>query len=149
MAGFLVENVAPVRAEPLVECPPPDGGAGLRHLLRHGGGRAHVQEFVALWPLVLAVALARMGAIYGSARTGGAGSRRAEPVVSAVRLDRAGVPGGGGTGPGDDRGGPASAGRSGHADADVGIIAFNESVGPVLFRRGLDRAGEIVVSVKG
>jgi hypothetical protein len=25
----------------------------------------------------------------------------------------------------------------------VGIIAFNESVGPVLFRGGLDRAGEI------
>jgi len=25
----------------------------------------------------------------------------------------------------------------------VGIIAFNESVGPVLFRTGLDRAGEI------
>ena len=27
----------------------------------------------------------------------------------------------------------------------VGIIAFNESVGPVVFRRGLDRAGEIIV----
>jgi hypothetical protein len=26
----------------------------------------------------------------------------------------------------------------------VGVIAFNESVGPVLFRRGLDQAGEIV-----
>jgi hypothetical protein len=26
----------------------------------------------------------------------------------------------------------------------VGVIAVNESVGPVLFRRGLDRAGEIV-----
>ena len=26
----------------------------------------------------------------------------------------------------------------------VGVIAFNESVGPVVFRRGLDRAGEIV-----
>ena len=26
----------------------------------------------------------------------------------------------------------------------VGVIAFNESVGSVLFRRGLDRAGEIV-----
>jgi hypothetical protein len=25
----------------------------------------------------------------------------------------------------------------------VGIIAFNETVGPVLFRAGLDRAGEI------
>jgi hypothetical protein len=26
----------------------------------------------------------------------------------------------------------------------VGVIALNESVGPVFFRRGLDRAGEIV-----
>jgi len=25
----------------------------------------------------------------------------------------------------------------------VGVIAFNESVGPILFRRGLERAGEV------
>ena len=25
----------------------------------------------------------------------------------------------------------------------VGVIAFNESLGPILFRRGLERAGEI------
>ena len=25
----------------------------------------------------------------------------------------------------------------------VGVIAFNESMGPILFRRGLERAGEI------
>ena len=40
VAGFFVENVAPVRAEPLVRHPPSHGGPGVRDLLRDGGGRA-------------------------------------------------------------------------------------------------------------
>ena len=40
VAGFLVENVAPVRAEPLVEMLHVMAVPGLRDLLRHGGSRS-------------------------------------------------------------------------------------------------------------
>jgi len=66
LAGFLVENVAPVRAEPLV---------GVLHQMAvpvfviffaMAGAELRLQEFAALWPLILVVAMARMGAIFGS-----------------------------------------------------------------------------------
>jgi Kef-type K+ transport system membrane component KefB len=142
VAGFLVENVAPVRAEPLVE---------MLHLMAvpvfviffaMAGADLRLQAFVALWPIVLAVALVRMGLIYAGS-TAGARLGRAEPVVTRYAwtglVSQAGVALGLATIVAD------RLPRLGLAMQTmiVGIIAFNESVGPVLFRTGLDRAGEI------
>jgi Kef-type K+ transport system membrane component KefB len=144
VAGFLVENVAPVRAEPLVD---------MLHLMAvpvfviffaMAGADLRLQAFIALWPIVLTVALVRMGLIYAGS-TAGARLGRAEPVVIRYAwtglVSQAGVALGLATIVAD------RLPRLGLAmqTVIVGIIAFNESVGPVLFRTGLDRAGEIRV----
>jgi Kef-type K+ transport system membrane component KefB len=144
VAGFLVENVAPVRAEPLVD---------MLHLMAvpvfviffaMAGADLRLQAFVALWPIVLTVALIRMGLIYAGS-TAGARLGRAEPVVTRYAwtglVSQAGVALGLATIVAD------RLPRLGLAmqTVIVGIIAFNETVGSVLFRTGLDRAGEIRV----
>jgi Kef-type K+ transport system membrane component KefB len=145
VAGFFVENVAPVRAEPLVET--------LHHMavpvfvifFAMAGAELDVASFASLWPLVLLLAVVRAGAILGGSRAG-ARVGRAEPVVAREiwtgLVSQAGVALGLAT---------IIAERLpvlGHAMQAliVGIIAVNESVGPVLFRRGLARAGEITVA---
>ncbi|HWN17297.1 MAG TPA: cation:proton antiporter [Gemmatimonadales bacterium] len=145
VAGFLVENVAPVRAEPLVDALHQTAVPVFVIFFAMAGAELQVREFLAVWPLVVVVALARMGAIFGSSRTA-ARIARAEPVVqqygwtglvsqagvalslSVIVADRLPLVG------------------LAMQTLAVGIIAFNETVGPVLFRRGLERAGEVVVS---
>ncbi|MDQ3224944.1 MAG: cation:proton antiporter [Gemmatimonadota bacterium] len=142
VAGFLVENVAPVRAEPLVSTLHQMAVPVFVIFFAIAGAELHVREFRALWPLVLAVALVRIGAIFLSTRAGGrlAG---AEPVVTRFAwtglVPQAGVALGLATVVAD------RLPRLGLAMQTliVGVIAFNESVGPLLFRRGLERAGEI------
>jgi len=144
VAGFLVENVAPVRAEPLVE---------ILHLMAvpvfviffaMAGADLRLQTFLALWPIIVTVALVRVGLIYAGT-TAGARLGRADPVVTRYAwtglVSQAGVALGLATIVAD------RLPRLGLAMQTliVGIIAFNESVGPVLFRSGLDRAGEIRV----
>ena len=144
VAGFLVENVAPVRAEPLV---------GMLHVMAvpvfviffaMAGADLRLQTFEALWPLILAVALTRVGLVYAGSRVG-ARLGEAEPVVARYAwtglVSQAGVALGLATIVAD------RLPRLGLAMQTmiVGIIAFNESVGPVLFRSGLERAGEIRV----
>ncbi|HEY7482346.1 MAG TPA: cation:proton antiporter [Gemmatimonadales bacterium] len=144
VAGFLVENVAPVRAEPLLE---------VLHLMAvpvfviffaMAGADLRLQTFVAFWPLVLAVALVRVALIYAGS-TAGARLGRAEPVVTRYGwtglVSQAGVALGLATIVADRL---PKLGLAMHTII-LGIIAFNESVGPVLFRGGLDRAGEIRV----
>jgi Kef-type K+ transport system membrane component KefB len=144
VAGFLVENVAPVRAEPLVDALHQTAVPVFVIFFAMAGAELHIQEFEAVWPLVLAVALIRIGAIYGSTRSA-ARLARAEPPVqrygwtglvsqagvalslSTIVADRLPVVG------------------LAMQTLTVGVIAFNESVGPILFRRGLDRAGEVRV----
>jgi Kef-type K+ transport system membrane component KefB len=142
VAGFLVENVAPVRAEPLVEMLHVMAVPVFVIFFAMAGADLRLQTFQDLWPLVLAVALARMGLVYlGS--TAGARMGRAEPVVARYAwtglVSQAGVALGLATIVAD------RLPRLGLAMQTiiVGIIAFNESVGPILFRAGLDRAGEI------
>lgn len=144
VAGFLVENVAPVRAEPLI---------GMLHVMAvpvfviffaMAGADLRLQTFVTLWPVILAVALVRVGLVYAGS-TAGARVGRAESVVTRYAwtglVSQAGVALGLATIVAD------RLPRLGLAmqTVIVGIIAFNESVGPVLFRGGLDRAGEIRV----
>jgi Kef-type K+ transport system membrane component KefB len=142
VAGFLVENVAPVRAEPLVEMLHVMAVPVFVIFFAMAGADLRLQTFQDLWPMILAVALARVGLIYSGSRAG-ARLGAAEPVV--VRyvwtglVSQAGVALGLATIVAD------RLPRLGLAMQTmiVGIIAFNESVGPVLFRGGLDRAGEI------
>jgi Kef-type K+ transport system membrane component KefB len=144
VAGFLVENVAPVRAEPLVE---------VLHLMAvpvfviffaMAGADLRLQTFVAFWPLVLAVALVRVALVYAGS-TAGARLGQAEPVVTRYGwtglVSQAGVALGLATIVAERL---PKLGLAMHT-LILGIIAFNESVGPVLFRSGLDRAGEIRV----
>jgi Kef-type K+ transport system membrane component KefB len=144
VAGFLVENVAPVRAEPLVETLHQMAVPVFVVFFAIAGAELHVREFGALWPLVLTVALLRMAAIAVGATAGGrlAG---AEPQVTRYAwtglVSQAGVALGLATIVADRLPLVGLAMQT----LIVGVIAFNESVGPVLFRRGLDRAGEIVV----
>jgi Kef-type K+ transport system membrane component KefB len=142
VAGFLVENVAPVRAEPLVEMLHVMAVPVFVIFFAMAGADLRLQTFVALWPVVLTVALVRVGLIYAGS-TAGARLGRAEPVVTRYAwtglVSQAGVALGLATIVAD------RLPRLGLAMQTmiVGIIAFNESVGPVLFRNGLDRAGEI------
>ena len=93
---------------------------------------------------MLTVALIRVGLIYAGS-TAGARLGRAEPVVARYAwtglVSQAGVALGLATIVAD------RLPRLGLAmqTVIVGIIAFNETVGSVLFRTGLDRAGEIRV----
>jgi Kef-type K+ transport system membrane component KefB len=144
VAGFLVENVAPVRAEPLVETLHQMAVPVFVIFFAMAGAELHLQEFAAVWRLVLAVALVRMGAIFVGTRTG-ARLGGAEPVVTRDAwmglVSQAGVALGLATIVADRLPVVGLAMQT----LTVGVIAFNETVGPVLFRRGLDRAGEIVV----
>ena len=142
VAGFLVENVAPVRAEPLVDtlhlmAVPvfvvffAMAGAELR--------RAGVPGAVASGARCRAV---RFLGVYAGARAGAAWGG-AEPVVQRLAwtglVSQAGVALGLASIVAD------RLPRIGVAMQTliVGIIAFNETVGSVVFRRGLELAGEI------
>ncbi len=143
VAGFLVENVAPVRAEPLVDTLHQMAVPVFVIFFAMAGAELRLQEFATVWPLVLVVALVRMGAIFVGSRTG-ARLAGAEPAVQRDvwmgLVSQAGVALGLATIVADRLPVIGLAMQT----LTVGVIAFNESVGPVLFRRGLDRAGEIV-----
>lgn len=145
VAGFLVENVAPVRAEPLVNALHQTAVPVFVIFFAMAGAELHVQEFMAVWPLVLAMALVRMGAIYGSTRSA-TRLAGAEPVVQRYGwtglVSQAGVALSLATIVADRLPGVGLAMYT----LTVGVIAFNETVGPILFRRGLERAGEVTLS---
>jgi len=144
VAGFLVENVAPVRAEPLVHTLHQMAVPVFVVFFALAGAELYVREFAALWPIVLSVALLRMGAIAVASRAGGRISGAEPQVTSHVwtgLVSQAGVALGLATIVADRLPVVGLAMQT----LIVGVIAFNESVGPVLFRRGLERAGEIVV----
>lgn len=144
VAGFLVENVAPVRAEPLVETLQQTAVPVFVVFFAMAGAELRVQEFAELLPVVAAVVLARAGAIYLAGRVGGRLSGAEEVVerhvwtglvsqagvalgFAAIVAERLPVVG------------------TGLETLTVGVIAVNQTLGPILFRRGLDRAGEVMV----
>ncbi len=143
VAGFFVENVAPVRAEPLVRT---------LHLMAvpifviffaMAGAELQLRAFARVWPIILAVAAVRVGAIWLGSRAG-AQAGGADPVVRRYvwtgLVSQAGVALGLATLVAERLPGIGASMQL----IIVGVIAFNESAGSVLFRRGLDRAGEIV-----
>jgi len=145
VAGFLVENVAPVRAEPLLEALHQMAVPVFVIFFALAGAELHVQGFLALWPVVLGVALIRMGGIYVAA-TGGSRVGQAEPAVSRYvwtgLVSQAGVALGLATIVADRLPVVGIAMQT----MVIGVVAFNESVGPILFRWGLLRAQEVKVT---
>jgi Kef-type K+ transport system membrane component KefB len=145
VAGFLVENVAPVRAEPLVDVLHQAALPVFVVFFAMAGAELHIQEFAAVWPLVLLIAFARMGAIYGSATYAG---RLAGAEPNVIRygwtglVSQAGVALGLATIVADRLPGVGLAMQA----VTIGVIALNESLGPVLFRHGLLRAGEVAAT---
>lgn len=144
VAGFLVENVAPVRAEPLVETLHQAAIPVFVIFFAMTGAELRVQEFAAFWPIVVGLFLVRLVAIYASGRLGGRWARAGEPVTRHVwtgLVPQAGVALGLATTVADRLPGIGLSMQT----LTVGIIALNQAVGPVLFRRGLERAGEVRV----
>ena len=70
VAGFLVENVAPVRAEPLVETLHQMAVPVFVIFFAMAGAELHLQEFAGSGRWWWCVALVRMGAVFVGSRTG-------------------------------------------------------------------------------
>ena len=144
IAGFLVENVAPVRAEPLVETLHQAAIPVFVIFFAMTGAELRVQEFAGFWPVVVALVLARAVALYASGRLGGRWAK-AEDVVTRYGwtglVPQAGVALGLATTVADRFPGIGVPMQT----LTVGIIALNQALGPILFRRGLERAGEVTV----
>ena len=145
IAGFLVENVAPVRAEPLVDALHQMAVPVFVIFFALAGAELHIQQFLALWPVVLVVALIRIGGIYAAA-TGASRLAGAEPSVIRYGwtglVSQAGVALGMATIVADRLPVVGIAMET----LVIGVVAFNESLGPILFRWGLLRAGEVRTS---
>jgi Kef-type K+ transport system membrane component KefB len=142
VAGFVAEN----------------GGGGRGEALRHAMERAAAPVFVVffalagakidprgvlpLLPIVVPVVLVRMAGIYGGMRLGGKWAGLPTQVTGNAWLglvSQAGVAIGLATVVADvypSRGGPLRA-------LLMATIAINESIGPIMFRLGLKRAGEL------
>ncbi|MGH7498608.1 MAG: hypothetical protein ACREL3_07140 [Gemmatimonadales bacterium] len=144
VTAFFVENVAPVRAEPLVEMLHQMAVPVFVIFFAMAGAELHVQELGAVWPVVVGVALIRMGAVFVGSRAA-ARMAAAEPVVQRYAwtglVSQAGVALGLASIVADRLPGVGATMQM----VAVGVIAFNESVGSILFRRGLDQASEIVI----
>ena len=142
VAGFLVENVAPVPAEPLVQALHQTAVPVFVIFFAMAGAELQLQEFASVWPLVLLVALVRIGGIRSST-TMAARLVGADPVVVRYGwtglVSQAGVALGLASIVADRLPGIGLAMQA----VTVGVIAFNESVGSILFRRGLEQAREI------
>jgi Kef-type K+ transport system membrane component KefB len=145
VAGFFVENIAPVRAEPLVET--------LHHMavpvfvifFAMAGAQLELRAFASVWPLIVVVAVARILAVRSSAQAG-ARWGGADPLVQREvwtgLVSQAGVALGLATIIAERLPVVGAAMQT----VIVGVIAVNESLGPVIFRRGLIRAGEVEVA---
>ena len=145
VAGFLVENVAPVRAEPLVRALRQTALPVFVVFFALAGAEVDLRGVLAIWPVALGIALVRAVGVFWAARLG-ALRGGAEPVV--VRrawmglISQAGVALGLATLAAERLPvvGPAL------YSVALGVIALNEAAGPILFRRALLQAGEVAES---
>jgi hypothetical protein len=142
VAGFLVENVAPVRAEPLLRALSDIAWPVFVVFFALAGAELPVAAFLSLWPVVVGVAGIRALGIWLAARVG-TRRGRAEPAVASWAwlglVSQAGVALGLATIVADRLPGVGVAIQL----ITVGVIAVNETVGPVLFRLALARAQEL------
>lgn len=141
VAGFLVQNVARVRAEPLVHSLQAISDPVFVVFFALAGAELHLHEVVALWPVVLGLALVRAIAIRIGSGVGATLSQ-ADPVIA--RYAWMGLVSQAGVALGLASVVAARLGERGVAmqAVVVGIIAVNETVGPILFKRALAATGE-------
>jgi Kef-type K+ transport system membrane component KefB len=142
VAGFLFENVAPVRAEPMLKALEYASTPVFVVFFALTAAELRLGSFAALWLPVLVLVLVRGGAVWGANRLG---SRLggAEPVVERYGwtglIPQAGV----------SLGFAAIVAREFPAIGatlmalTVGVVTVNTTVGPILFRLALGRAGEL------
>jgi Kef-type K+ transport system membrane component KefB len=142
VAGFLVENVAPIRAEPLVRTLENIAWPVYVVFFALAGAELALPQFLELWPVVLGLVVLRGAAIWAAVRWG-ARWGGAEPAVRRHAwtglVPQAGVAVGLATivGLRFPTMGPAL------QTLALGVIAVNSTIGPILFRQGLLRAGEV------
>jgi len=142
VAGFLIENVAPVRAEPLVHALHQTANPVFVIFFALAGAELQLREAAPLALVILVLAAVRL---VGIAIGAGLGAQWAGAEESVRRygwmglVSQAGVALGLATLVADRFPDIGLAMQS----TVVGIIAVNETLGPILFRRALSRAGEM------
>ncbi|MFZ5623235.1 MAG: cation:proton antiporter [Gemmatimonadota bacterium] len=144
LTGFVMENIAPRGM-----------GGELRHAMERAaapifvvffalaGAKLDLAELLRLWPLVIPIVLVRAGAIMVGTRVGGrlAGVPREQTRLLWMGLvSQAGVAIGLVTVAGVVY--PVAGGDM--RALLLAVIAINETLGPILFRRALARSGELV-----
>ena len=142
VAGFLFENVAPVRAEPLIKALEHASTPVFVVFFALTAAELRLGSFAALWLPVLVLVLVRGGAVWAANRFG-ARLGGAEPVVERYGwtglIPQAGV----------SLGFAAIVAREFPTIGatlmalTVGVVTINTMVGPILFRLALARAGEL------
>ncbi len=142
VAGFLFENVAPVRAEPMLKALEYASTPVFVVFFALTAAELRLGIFGALWLPVLVLVLVRGWAVWGANRLG-ARLGGAEPVVEQFGwtglMPQAGV----------SLGFAAIVAREFPAIGatlmalTVGVVTVNTMVGPILFRLALGRAGEL------
>ena len=142
VAGFVTENFF-------------KGGTALRHAMERSavpifvaffalaGAQIAISDLAALWPVVLPIVLVRMLGLYLGTRIG-ARWAGAEPLVQRYSwlglVSQAGVAIGLATIVAEVY--PLRGGQM--RTLFLGVLAINQVAGPILFRRALDRSGELV-----
>ncbi len=142
VAGFLVENQAPEQAEPLLHALELVAGPVFVVFFAMTGAELHLESFLSLWPLVIGVVVLRSAALYAGNWAGGRLGGAEESVTrygwmglvpqAGVALGFASIVAAGFPEVG-----------AGLQALTVGVITINTSVGPILFRAALGRAGEV------
>ncbi len=141
-AGFFIENISPVHGEPFVEGVEENSLPLYALFFALAGASIHLDELVALWPIVLGFVLLRGAAVFGGTWVG-ALITGSEPEVRRYAwlgfISQAGV----------TLGMVVIAAEAFPAWGDelqtvfVAMVAVHELIGPVLLQHGLRRAGEV------
>ncbi len=142
VAGFLIENVAPVRAEPLVHALHQTANPVFVIFFALAGAELQLREAAPLAIVILALSAVRLVGIVIGAGLGAQWAGAEEPVRRygwMGLVSQAGVALGLATLVADRFPDVGLAMQS----TVIGVIAVNETLGPILFRRALSRAGEM------
>lgn len=139
--GFFVENVSPVDGEPLLHAFEKVSVPAYALFFSLAGATIHLAELMALWPIALTVVGVRAAGLWGGCLVG-ARLAKAEPEVARYTwlglISQAGVAIGLAAIVAEAYGAPGEQLRN----LLLALIAVNETIGPILFRRALSRSGE-------
>ncbi len=142
VAGFLFENMAPVRAEPMTTALEQASTPVFVVFFALTAAELQLSVFTELWPILLIVTVARGAAIVGASRLGGRLGGADEPNRRwgwCGLIPQAGVALGFAAIVSNEH--PALGGAL--QALTVGVIILNTGIGPILYRWALGRAGEI------